>query len=179
MFEVIKKYLRKRALKKSSSPDPTAIVPLSSVRTAVTLIDAGEPGFEACGDAVLAFYREKRIDGELFFFDSRQDGGDGQRPVGEHAGIMSVRDMNWYGKPSEEKMKCLSGSRPDLFMSLVNSTDFPIEYMASSCRARFKIGRRQLPRSVFDMVVSDSPGRESSQLEIFNAVKSLWANISE
>ena len=59
---------------------------------------------------------------------------------------------------------------PDLFISLIKKEEFPIEFMAKCSRARFKIGRRQLPGNTFDLVVSDSKERPVSQADLFRQI---------
>ena len=103
--------------------------------------------------------------------------GSGERLITSITNTVLERDVNWYGKPSEEKMKLLENLNPELFISLIKGTDFPIEYMATCSRARFKIGRCQIPGRIFDMVVADAPGRETSQLEVFKGVKKYLRNI--
>lgn len=68
-------------------------------------------------------------------------------------------------------MKYLDNLNPDLFISLIKGTDFPIEYMAKYCRASFKVGRTQLPGNVFDLVVSDPKSRDYSEAEVFEGIK--------
>ena len=70
--------------------------------------------------------------------------------------------------------------KPDLFISLVNKDDFPIEYMAKCCEAGFKIGRKQLPGGVFDMVFSGTEsedGVSTPEYDIFLRMKELLQKI--
>ena len=59
----------------------------------------------------------------------------------------------------------------DLFISLIRGGDFPIEFMAKCSRARFKIGRQQLPGDTFDMVVSEPEDKVFSQEEVFSGIR--------
>ena len=65
----------------------------------------------------------------------------------------------------------------DLFISLIKGTEFPIEFMAKCSRAKFKIGREQLPGGTFDLVVADSPEKAFSQAEVFREIKKYLAKI--
>ena len=71
LIDNIKVFLRKRALKKNASTVPTQIKALSLIKTAVTFIDVEDTSFDACKESILAFYREHKIKGEIFFFDFR------------------------------------------------------------------------------------------------------------
>lgn len=170
MLEKIKNIFRRNALKKNASTVPTQFTPLSAVKTAVTFIDVEDTTFDACKESILAFYKEQHIKGEIFFFNFRKIGSE-ERLITSITNTVLERDVNWYGKPSAEKMNLLYNLNPDMFISLIRGTDFPIEYMAKCCKASFKIGRCQLPGNVFDLVVSDSQTKDYTQLEVFEGIK--------
>jgi len=170
IIEKIKTYLRKRTLKKYSSTVPTQIMSLSLVKTAVAVIDVEDTSYDTCKEALLAFFREHKIKGEIFYFDFRVIDNK-ERLITSITNTVLKKDLNWYGKPSHESMKYLDDIKPDMFISLIRGTDFPIEFMARYCPAKFKIGRTQLPGNVFDLVVSDPQTRELSQAEVFDGIK--------
>ena len=85
--------------------------------------------------------------------------------------------MNLFGRPSKEKVNIMLGNKPDIFISLINRNDFPIEFMAKASQARFKIGRVQLPGNTFDIVISDPDGKKYSEAEAFNAIKTYLKKI--
>lgn len=170
MFEGIKKFLRKRALKKYSSKVETKIKALSLIKTAVTFIDVEDTSFDECKESILAFYREHKIKGEIFFFDFRKITSE-ERLITSITNTVLKKDINWYGKPSAEKLRLLDNLNPDLFISLIKGTDFPIEFMAKYCRASFKVGRTQLPGNVYDLVVSDPQSKDYSEAEVFEGIK--------
>ncbi len=170
MIESIKKIFRKWALKKHSSTVPTQITPLSDIRTAAAFIDVEDSSFDDCKESILAFYRDNNIKGEIFFLDFRKIDSE-ERLITSITNTILRKDLNWYGKPSAEKLGLLDNLNPDLFISLAKSTDFPIEFMAKHCRASFKIGREQLPGDVYNLVVSDSQTKSSSEAEIFEEIK--------
>ena len=71
-------------------------------------------------------------------------------------------------------------AKPDLFISLINKDDYPIRYMATCCEAKFKIGRKQLPGNVFDLVITDQATPDGTSMpedEIFKSVKQLLAKV--
>ena len=66
---------------------------------------------------------------------------------------------------------------PDLFISLLPSTDFPLEFMATASRAHFKIGRVQLPGNTFDLVIKDPEDRKLSEAEVCKELIKFMAKI--
>ena len=79
-----------------------------------------------------------------------------------------------------EKLDQMLELKPDLFISLINKDDYPIQYMATCCEAKFKIGRKQLPGNVFDLVITEQKtpdGASKPEDEIFKSVKELLAKV--
>ena len=177
MFKIIKDFLRKRNLKRFSSTVETGITPLSKISTAVTFIDVEDPSFDVCKAAILNFYRSNNIRGEIFFFDFRKISNE-ERLITSITTTVLKKDLSWTGKPSREKVDMMLGSNPDLFISLINDDSFPIEFMAKCSRAKFKIGRKQLPGGTFDIVVTDPAERAYSQAEVFFAIKTYLNKIA-
>lgn len=174
--EVLKGILRRQSLKKCASPEPTGFVPLSDVRSAVAFIDVEDTSFNECKNGLLAFFRENGIKGDIFFFDFRKL-DQGERLITSITTTVLKKDINWYGKPSREKVDLMLSGEPDLFISLLPTGIFPIEYMAKCSRARFKVGRVQLPGNTFDLVVKDPSGRELSQAEAFVEIEKLLKRV--
>ncbi|MCQ2139453.1 MAG: hypothetical protein MJZ09_03665 [Bacteroidales bacterium] len=168
--DAIQRMFQRRTLAKNGSKVPTHIVPLRDIHTAVAFIDVEDTSFDQCKAALLTFFRENNIHAEIFFFDFRKIGKNELLITSINTTILK-KDLNWFGKPSKEKIGVMLDRRPDLFISLVNSTDFTIEYMANCSEARFKIGRKQLPGNVFDIVVAGT--ENSSQYEVFLSLRNL------
>ncbi len=172
-------FLRNRALKKHGSKVATGIMPVNGIRTAVALIDVEDTSFDECKNAIMAFYRDFGIKGEVFFFDFRKL-SDTERLITSITNTVLKKDLNFYGKPSQEKMDLMLAARPDLFLSLINKDDYPVRYMASCCEAKYKVGRRQLPGDVFDMVVcdqEDAEGGTTPEAEIFKSMKEIMLKV--
>lgn len=172
-------FLRNRALKKHGSKVHTDITPLKDIHTAVAFIDVEDTSFDACKKDIMAFYREHGIKGEIFFFDFRKIGST-ERLITSITNTVLKKDLNFYGKPSKEKLSLMLEAKPDLFISLINKNDYPIRYMATCCEAKFKIGRKQLPGNVFDLVISDqtdADGTSTPEDEIFKNIKALLAKV--
>lgn len=170
MFEKIKGLFRKKALKKYAGKTHTGFMPLCDIHTAISVIDVEDTSFDSCKDAVIAFYREHDIKGEVFVLDFRKITSE-ERLITSITNTILKKDLSWYGKPSEEKISLLNGKNPDLFISLVSGDDFPVEFIAKSSPAKFKIGRTQLPGGTFDLVVAEPQGVSCTAEEIFTKIK--------
>lgn len=168
--DAIKRLFQKRILSKNGSKVPTSIVPLKDIRTAVAFIDVEDTSFNLCKAELLSFFRENGIQANIFFFDFRKIGKDELLITSINTTVLR-KDLNWFGKPSKEKVGVMLDRQPDLFISLLNTTDFTLEYMAKCSEARFKVGRRQLPDNVFDIVMEGTD--HLSEHEVFLAMKNL------
>jgi hypothetical protein len=172
-------FLRNRALKKHCSQISTNITPLKDIHTAVAFIDVEDTSFDACKNDIMAFYRENGIKGEIFFFDFRKI-SESERLITSITNTVLKKDLNFYGKPSKDKLDLMLAAKPDLFISLINKDDYPIRYMATCCEAKFKIGRKQIPGDVFDLVIKEQDGQGVAPLpeeEIFKSIKAFLAKV--
>ncbi len=68
-------------------------------------------------------------------------------------------------------------SESDLFISLSNTFEIFEEYAAVTSRARFKIGRHQLPKGTYDLVLSDTTPEPLPLLEAFDQIQKLLTTI--
>lgn len=178
MFTRIKYFFRQRCLRKRSSKEPTGIRPLSQIHSAVTFIKVENKDFNEINDAVLRFYKENNIKGEIFFFDFRKIGKE-EKVLTDTAKTIFSKDLNWFGKPLREKAEVMLKSEADVFISLIKGRCFPIEYMAKCSKAKFKIGREQLAGRTFDLVLKEPKGKTFSETEIFNELKTYLEKIAE
>jgi hypothetical protein len=173
---MIKDLLRRWSFRKSASQEPTGLLSLQAVRSAVAFISVEEQDFEACKNDILAFCREHGIKGSVFFFDFRKI-EKGERLITSIATTVLRKDLNWYGRPSEEKTRIMLEGEPDLFISLLPVNTYPLEYMVRCSKARFKVGRRQLAGDVFDLVVLDPADKTLSQRESFREIVKLLETV--
>ena len=164
MLEPVKDMLRRQSLKKNASTEPTGFVPLSKIRSAVAFIDVEDTSFNECKNTLLLFFREHNIKGDIFFFDFRKL-TEGERLITSITTTILKKDLNWFGKPSHEKVSLMLNGEPDLFISLLPTIDYPLEFMATASRAHFKIGRVQLPQKTFDLVIKDPEDRKLNEAE--------------
>ena len=166
MLDPVKNLIRRQCLKKNASPVPTGITPLKDIRSAVAFIDVEDTSFHDCKNRILSFYRSHNLKGEIFFFDFRKL-GEGERLITSITTTILKKDLNWFDKPDKEKVSIMFAGEPDLFISLIDKDDFPIEYMAKVCRAKFKIGRKQLPGETFDMIFTGGEDKVYSEDDVF------------
>ena len=179
MFEGVKQFFRRRSIAKHASREATRITPIREIRSAVAFIDVEDTSFDACKKDIMAFYRDNGIKGEIFYFDFRKI-GDAERLITSITNTILKKDLNFYGRPAKEKLDQMLELKPDLFISLINKDDYPIQYMATCCEAKFKIGRKQLPGNVFDLVITEQKtpdGASKPEDEIFKSVKELLAKV--
>ena len=169
--------IRRRSLRRNASKVPTGILPLSQVRRAVALIDVEDTSFDLCKNRILTFFRSHNIHIELFFLDFRRL-GEGERLITSINGTILRKDLNWFGRPSDEKMRLLEMVEPDLLISAIRDKDFAYEYICAASSARFKVGRKQLPGKVFDIVLSEPDDRILSEADAFANLAAFLERIS-
>ena len=170
MFEFVKDIFRKSSLKKNASTVETGFLPLNRIRSYVAVIDVEDTSFDACKTAIMNYFRSHNINGCVFFQDFRKIGSE-DRLITSIQTTITRKDLDWLGRPNKYKLNVLTEMNPDVFISLINDPGFAVEYMARTSNARFKIGRKQLPGNLFDLVIKDPAGKDLSQLQSFQAMK--------
>ena len=146
---MLKEFAQRRCLRKTASPVPTGLLPMEKVRSAVVFIDVEDTSFDQCKNAVLSYFKGRGIKADIFFFDFRKLTRE-ERLITSITTTVLRRDLNWFGRPSREKVDLLLSGEPDMFISLVAQPSYALEYMATCSQARFKVGRFDAP--VFDLV---------------------------
>ena len=173
---MLKELLQRHSLKKAAHREATGLLPISAIRSAVVFIDVEDTSFNECKQAILAFFRKYNIKGEIFFFDFRKLNKD-ERLITSITTTVLRKDLNWFGRPSKEKVNLMLNGEPDLFLSLLPENSFPLEYMANSSRARFKAGRKQLNGNIFDLVIVEPEDHCLSEAEAFAQIVSILEKI--
>ena len=89
------------------------------------------------------------------------------------------KELDWLDTPDLKKVAPLIGEQSDLFISMIDSSDYPVDFLSKCSRARFKVGRRGYEGHAYDMVVIGSETAElrSDSLKIFNAIKDFLDKI--
>jgi hypothetical protein len=176
MFDFVKNIFRKRYLRRSASHTQTGLMPVSRMKSVSVFINAEDKESDDCKEKVLAYFKSRGIKVDIFFFDFSKKSKE-ERQITSLNTTTLRKDLNWCGKPSRDKASQMLQANADVFISLIDNTDFPIVYMAKCSPAKFKIGRRQIPGRTFDLVVENSPSGNYSQPEAFDEITRLLEKI--
>lgn len=155
MFEKIKDIFRKRRLNKFRSNVPTGLLPLKEISTVNVVLDVEEPGFDALRAKINDWGRAAGVKLNIYFLDLRRLDKEELLLTSIQTTIIK-KELDWVGTPDISKVMGLIGEKSDLFISMIDNNDFPIEFISKCARARFKIGRHRFSERVFDMVISGS-----------------------
>ena len=159
MFRFIVDFFRKRKIRKHHNDIPTGFLRMHEISTANVVIDVEEPGFDTVKEDILAWGRQNGIKINIFFFDFRKLGKDELLLTSIQTTIIK-RELDWLGTPDLTKVAPLLTEESDLFISLVNNGNFPIDFLSKCTKARFKIGRYSYEGHAFNMIFSGSPKEE-------------------
>lgn len=155
MFDTVIRFFRDRKLRKHVSPLETGLVPFSEIRTVNAVIDVEENGFELLKEDIIAWSKANGLKVSIYFFDFRKLGKD-ELLLTTIDKTLIRKGLDWLGTPNVEKISPLLEEKSDLFISMIDNGDFPIEFISKCVRARFKVGRHAFPGDAYDMVVSGS-----------------------
>lgn len=178
MIDSVKDIFRKRKLKKYASDMPTGFIPLSDVSVVNVVVDVLEPGFDTLRQDILAWGRSINAKVNIYFFDFRKIGKDELLLTSIQTTILK-RDLDWIDAPDVKKVAPLIEEQSDLFISMIDNDEFPIEFLSKCAKARFKVGRKGYDGHAYDMVVIGSETSElrSDSQKIFNAIKDFLNKI--
>ena len=155
MFETIKNIFRKRRLNKFRSNVPTGLLPMKEINTVNVVLDVEEPGFDTLRAKINDWGRAAGVKLNIYFLDLRRLDKEELLLTSIQTTIIK-KELDWVGTPDISKVMGLIGEKSDLFISMIDNNDFPIEFISKCARARFKIGRHRFSERVFDMVISGS-----------------------
>ena len=179
MFEPIKNFFRRRAVRKFSRAVTTGLLPLSEIRSVNIIIDVEESGWDVLKEDILAWGRTSGVKLGLYFFDFRKLAKD-ELLLTSIQTTIAKKDLNWFGMPAYDTVAGLIEEPCDLFISLIDNGDFPIDFVSRCSGARFKIGRHAYPGHVFDMICSgkNAEGLRSGGRQVFNGIIEFLGKIS-
>ena len=179
MFEPVINFLRRRRVRKYSRAIPTALKPLSEIKTANVVIDVEEAEWDSLKEEILAWGRSNGIKVSVYFFDFRKLAKN-ELLLTSIQTTIARRDLDWLGMPDYSKAAGLIEEQSDLFISLINNGDFPIDFMSKCSAAGFKIGRKAYPGHCYDLVLSGrSEGFRSGGRQVFSGIIELIGKISK
>ena len=178
MFDSILKIFRKKRLAKYASDVTTGLLPLSAISTVNVVIDVEEPDFDKLKDDILAWGKQVGLKVNIYFFDFRKITKDELLLTSIQTTIIK-KELDWLGMPEFGKIGNLLYEPSDLFISMVDNGDFPIEFLSKCAKARFKIGRCSFAEHSYDMIISGNPTEDliSDSRKIFAAIKDFLTKI--
>ena len=178
MIDSVKDIFRKRKLKKFISDVPTGFIPMSEVYTVNVIIDVEEPGFDYLREDILAWGRSIKAKVNIYVFDFRRLGKEELLLTSIQTTILK-KELDWVDAPDIKKVAHLLEEQSDLFISMIDNGDFPIEFLSKCAKARFKIGRKSFDNHAYDMVVTGNETAElrSDSRKIFAAIKDFLTKI--
>ena len=151
MFEFVKNFFRRRKIRKFASPIETSFLPVDKISVVNTVIDVQETGFDQLKEAMLSWGRKKGIKVNIYFFDFRKL-KKGERLLTSIDKTFLRKELSWIGTPSLGKAAPMFLEESDLFISLIDNGDFPIDFISKCVKARFKIGRYAYDGDIYDMI---------------------------
>lgn len=173
MFRLIRDFVRRKRLEKYASDVETGLVPMSDIRSVNVVIDVEEPGFDVLKEDILAWGRTAGLKVSIYFFDFRRLGKD-ELLLTSITNTILKKELDWTGMPDLGKTAALIDEPSDLFISMVDNGEFPIDFLTRCTKARFKIGRHAYKGHPFDMILS---GGETADLR--SDARKIFAAITE
>ena len=178
MFDIIYRFFRNRRIRKYVSDIETGLIPLSSIKTANVVIDVEEPGFDVLKDDIMAWGRNTGIKVNIYFFDFRRIGKD-ELLLTSITNTILKKELDWTGMPDLKKVAGVIEEKSDLFISMVDNGNFPIDFLARCSKARFKIGRHEYDGHPYDMILAggETADLRSEARQIFAAITDFLTKI--
>lgn len=178
MLNNIFAFFRERKIRKFRSNIPTGLMPMDKISSVNVVIDVEEPGFDILKDDILAWGRQHGLKVNIYFFDFRKLGKDELLLTSIQTTIIK-KELDWIGTPDLSKIGPLLYEPSDLFISMVDNGDFPIDFLCKCSKAKFKIGRNGYDGHAYDMVISGSPTEDlrSDARKIFFAITDFLTKI--
>lgn len=151
MFEFVKNFFRRRKIRKFASQIETSFLPVEAISTVNVVIDVQETGFDQLKEDLLSWGRRKGIKVNVYFFDFRKL-KKGEQLMTSIDKTFLRKELSWIGTPSLGKAAPMLMEESDLFISLIDNGDFPIDFISKCVKARFKIGRFAYEGDAYDMI---------------------------
>jgi hypothetical protein len=178
MYRLIRDFVRRKRIEKYASSVESGLVPMSDIRSVNVVIDVEEPGFDVLKEDILAWGRTSGLKVNIYFFDFRRLGKD-ELLLTSITNTLLKKELDWVGMPDLGKIAPLMGAESDLFISMVDNSDFPIDFITRCTKARFKIGRHDYEGHPFDMVLTggETVDMRSEARQIFAAITNFITKI--
>lgn len=178
MLDLVLKFFRERKIRKFRSDISTGFMPLEKITSINVVVDVEEPDFDLLKDDILAWGKQygKRVN--IFFFDFRKLGKDELLLTSIQTTIIR-KELDWIGTPDFSKIGTLLQEPSDLFISMIDNSSFPIDFLSKCSKAKFKIGRCGYEGHAYDMIMTGSPTEDlrSDSRRIFAAIAEFMTKI--
>lgn len=172
------KFFRERKIRKFRSDISTGFMPLEKITSINVVVDVEEPDFDLLKDDILAWGKQygKRVN--IYFFDFRKLGKDELLLTSIQTTIIR-KELDWIGTPDFSKIGTLLQEPSDLFISMIDNSSFPIDFLSKCSKAKFKIGRCGYEGHAYDMIMTGSPTEDlrSDSRRIFAAIAEFMTKI--
>ncbi len=160
-------FFRNRRLNKDASRMRTKFLPIGEIRTVTALIDASAEGVSECTAALEEFCESHEMKLSYMYVDLRRFSKKVQ-PTTDLEKTITRKDLNWFGKPSKEKMAGFTPKRVDLFICLSDSTPYCVKYISEAIKAKFKIGQMAFDYDPYNLVVATAPAQKGEVQAVAN-----------
>ena len=152
---------------------------MSEISVVNVILDVEEPGFDALRQDIMSWGRSINAKVNIYFFDFRRLGKDELLLTSIQTTILK-KDLDWLDTPDLEKIAQLTQEQSDLFISMVDNGDFPIDFTARCAKARFKVGRRDYEGHPYNLVVAggETADLRSEARQIFAAMTEILTKIN-
>lgn len=178
MLDLVLKFFRERKIRKFRSDISTGFMPLEKITSINVVVDVEEPDFDLLKDDILAWGKQygKRVN--IYFFDFRKLGKDELLLTSIQTTIIR-KELDWIGTPDFSKIGTLLQEPSDLFISMIDNSSFPIDFLSKCSKAKFKIGRCGYEGHAYDMIMTGSPTEDlrSDSRRIFAAIAEFMTKI--
>ena len=123
------------------------------IKTVGILFDATKPeDFELVKRYVLYLREHRKIVKAMGFFTTKHIPDMAFSKL--EYDFFSLKELNWFGKPSSVFMQNFMDEEYDLLIDLNTNNLFPLKYMSALSKASFKVGKyRENDFGIYDMMI--------------------------
>jgi len=124
-----------------------------AIKTVGILFDATNPeDFELVKRYIVYLREHKKRVKAIGYFNSKQIPSLAFSKL--EYDFFSIKDINWFGKPSSIIIQNFINEEYDLLIDLNINDHFPLKYIASLSKANFKVGKfNEKEQEIYDMMI--------------------------
>ena len=166
--DFIKEMGRRYALSwREKDSSKTGVVPLEKIQTVAVFLDVQSPEIEQAVDHIRKSFSERGIGVTIFTLQPQLESVNEMIP-----GVVYIlkNDLSWCDCPKIGRRHPFLSVGEDMFVSLYRQSSFTLEFIARCSRAKFKIGRSQLPGNIYDFIVEEPEDSQLDQIQAFDNI---------